>query len=579
LAREWKPQLSQVAPGEDKAGQPPVAGSEVSSSGTGFFVSGQGHIVTNAHVVEGCISVRSSRGELTKISADDASDLALYIASEKPDAFARLRGSRGPRVGESVVAVGFPLNGLLSSDPIVTTGIISALSGLRNDRRSIQIAAPVQPGNSGGPLLGEHGSVVGVVVGKLNAIKVAEAIGDIPQNVNFAVSLGTLQSFLNANDVPYVLDDSQAAKSPTDIAAEATRYTVLIECVTPRGHQASLPGHTELPKHTPPPRSSKMPPIHAQSNWVTFKNEETKGQFKIFRRYAYLGPSFGFPNLIMFNCSQDVSKAPSYLTFVLPKAFQPVSFDRDAWLPKLDVRFLIDGHQSILLSGEYLKSELYFDLNTDTIDDFDKLLVANTLALNFGEKNDIIEFNFMEKMDALFSAYVTETGGTSQLGAMTKYAQSGSGGMGDACRRYQSNTSLKSESAKNDQAALPPPTQLSNSGLSQWEHNGSVVYLTADGAKRRFYYDAPRAGLDAIGVKRGTLLFEGRKDGDRYSGTAYLFSQKCGLQAYAVSGPVASDQSQITITLSGQAPRLDATCKQVGLRNDNLVFRYRANTK
>jgi S1-C subfamily serine protease len=113
----------------------------------------------------------------------------------------------------------------------VTTGIISALSGLRNDRRTIQITAPVQPGNSGGPLLGENGGVVGVVVGKLNAMKVAEVIGDIPQNVNFAVSLGTLQSFLNANDVPYALDDNNATKSPADITAEASHYTVLLECL------------------------------------------------------------------------------------------------------------------------------------------------------------------------------------------------------------------------------------------------------------------------------------------------------------------------------------------------------------
>jgi S1-C subfamily serine protease len=94
-----------------------------------------------------------------------------------------------------------------------------------------KLAAPVQPGNSGSPLLGHNGSVVGVVVGKLNALKVAEVIGDIPQNVNFAVSLRTLQSFLNANDVPYVLDDNNGTKSPADITAEVSRYTVLLECL------------------------------------------------------------------------------------------------------------------------------------------------------------------------------------------------------------------------------------------------------------------------------------------------------------------------------------------------------------
>jgi S1-C subfamily serine protease len=198
----------QVARREEKiAPRPPTPRNEVTSTGTGFFVSEIGHIVTNAHVVEGCQTVRASRGgPLRKVSVDEESDLALYSASEKPDGFARLHCSRGSRAGESVVAIGFPLRGLLSSDPIVTTGIISALSGLRNDRRTIQVTAPVQPGNSGGPLLGENGSVVGVVVGKLNAVKVAEATGDIPQNVNFAVSLGTLQSFLNANSIPYALD-------------------------------------------------------------------------------------------------------------------------------------------------------------------------------------------------------------------------------------------------------------------------------------------------------------------------------------------------------------------------------------
>jgi S1-C subfamily serine protease len=123
----------------------------------------------------------------------------------------------------------------LGSDPIVTTGIISALAGLGNDRRRIQITAPVQPGNSGGPLLDANGSVVGVVVAKLDAIKLAKAIGDIPQNVNFAVSLGTLQPFLNANGVPYELDnsldDSTVTKATADITAEASRYTVALECL------------------------------------------------------------------------------------------------------------------------------------------------------------------------------------------------------------------------------------------------------------------------------------------------------------------------------------------------------------
>jgi hypothetical protein len=70
-----------------------------------------------------------------------------------------------------------------------------------------------------------------VLWAKLDAIEMAKVIGDIPQNVNFAVSLGTLQPFLNANGVPYDLDDSSITKPPVDIAAEASRYTVSMECL------------------------------------------------------------------------------------------------------------------------------------------------------------------------------------------------------------------------------------------------------------------------------------------------------------------------------------------------------------
>jgi S1-C subfamily serine protease len=119
----------------------------------------------------------------------------------------------------------------LASQPIVSTGTISALSGIGDDRRNIQISAPVQPGNSGGPLLGSDGAVVGIVSGKLDAIKVASAINDIPQNVNFAVSVGTLQSFLNANGVAYSLGGGPVKKTNATLAAEASRYTILLECL------------------------------------------------------------------------------------------------------------------------------------------------------------------------------------------------------------------------------------------------------------------------------------------------------------------------------------------------------------
>jgi hypothetical protein len=104
---------------------------------------------------------------------------------------------------------------------------------------------------------------------------------------------------------------------------------------------------------------------------------------------------------------------------------------------------------------------------------------------------------------------------------------------------------------------------------SLWDHNGSIVYLEVSGASRKFYYQIPRSGLP---VTNGTLLFNGRKDGDRYSGTAFVFSTNCSARGYAVNGPVASDKR--SITLYGKAPQVDSSCRVIGYRDDILVFTF-----
>lgn len=107
---------------------------------------------------------------------------------------------------------------------------------------------------------------------------------------------------------------------------------------------------------------------------------------------------------------------------------------------------------------------------------------------------------------------------------------------------------------------------------SYWEHNGSVVSLVADGSTRKFFYAQPRPSLTALGVQSGTLLFDGRKDGDTYSGTAYIFSRDCAPSAYPVSGTVSADSRQVV--MYGKAPRRNATCEVIGFRDDKLVFNF-----
>jgi S1-C subfamily serine protease len=129
------------------------------------------------------------------------------------------------------VVVGFPLHGLLASEANVTTGTVSALAGIGNDTRFLQITAPVQPGNSGGPLLDAGGHIVGIVVSKLDAINIAKATGDIPQNINFAIKDTIAKSFLDSQSVEYETETSSTTREFADIGAAAKKFTLLLECL------------------------------------------------------------------------------------------------------------------------------------------------------------------------------------------------------------------------------------------------------------------------------------------------------------------------------------------------------------
>ena len=229
LAAAWTPSGSGSTL---KKGNPAEAAGPREGSGTGFYVTTDGLLVTNAHVVRGCERITLANGSrLSIVDVDAASDLALLrdIDAEVTTPLA-LRQGRGVRLAESVLVAGYPLAGLLSSGLNATTGNVSALAGLGDDRRRIQITAPLQPGNSGGPVLDQSGNVVGVVVSKLDAVAVASAIGDIPQNVNFAVSLGTLQALLDENSVEYKTRASSVPSSNVDVAELAKSATVQVLC-------------------------------------------------------------------------------------------------------------------------------------------------------------------------------------------------------------------------------------------------------------------------------------------------------------------------------------------------------------
>lgn len=181
-------------------------------SGTGFVVAADGHLLTNAHVVEGAESVRVKKGremyDAKVIGVDRETDLALLKieAQIPPVVFA---GRELGQLGQTVFTVGFPLPDLQGSEPKVTKGILSGLKGLQDAPTSYQIDAAVQPGNSGGPLCDDSGNVIGVVVAKLNAIAVLGATGNMPENVNYAIKKAYVLAFLS--NFPKVVDQVKTA--------------------------------------------------------------------------------------------------------------------------------------------------------------------------------------------------------------------------------------------------------------------------------------------------------------------------------------------------------------------------------
>ncbi len=204
------------------------------SSGTGFVVSREGHVLTNYHVVANCLSIRTStngaQSELSVIATDKNNDLAIVKLSQPRSRVAQFREGRTIRSGDGVVVVGFPLRGVLASEANVTTGTVSAMAGIGNDARFLQITAPVQPGNSGGPALDTNGHVVGVVVGKLNALAIAFATRDIPQNVNFAIKEAVAKAFLDSHSIRYEVASSRKQLEAADIGEMAKQFTVFLEC-------------------------------------------------------------------------------------------------------------------------------------------------------------------------------------------------------------------------------------------------------------------------------------------------------------------------------------------------------------
>jgi len=204
-------------------------------TGTAFIINHDGYALTNYHVIEGCMDIKIAGQETLAevILSDKVNDIALIQVANKSAEVAKFNPEPSQlRQGEDVIVFGYPLNFVLSSGGNLTPGTLSALTGLDNNTSQIQITAPVQPGSSGSPVMDKKGNVVAMVSMMRDDIEISKITGQLGQNVNFAINGQTLKSFLDVNQIPYKTGGGffSSEQSNADIAEEARKWTVLVEC-------------------------------------------------------------------------------------------------------------------------------------------------------------------------------------------------------------------------------------------------------------------------------------------------------------------------------------------------------------
>jgi S1-C subfamily serine protease len=202
------------------------------ASGTGFYISEKGHIITNHHVIDGCKNMKvHSKGKAIvalKIADDKRNDLALLKISERPSHVFAL-SDKSPYPLQSIIAAGFPFGNKLSSTLKFTEGIVSSVAGLGNDYSQIQIDAALNIGNSGGPILDEYGNIVAVAVAKLSLKKILKDYGVIPENINFGVKASAVRNLMEGNAVPFKSPNSVVI-SRQELSKNVTAGTVYLTC-------------------------------------------------------------------------------------------------------------------------------------------------------------------------------------------------------------------------------------------------------------------------------------------------------------------------------------------------------------
>lgn len=213
---------------------PLFKGTRLRGSGTGFFVSAHGHVVTNHHVIDACKGISftpAGSGRLVSelVASDVAKDLALLRVPLITEAFARLRDPGNVQKDEAVVVVGYPLHGKVAIRPILVSGqVFEAKNNPRPGRYPMRI--DVRRGNSGGPVLDQSGLVVGVVVAKINTPHVFAATGKLIRDVGIAIRPQVMLGFLRKHRVDIGTRRGGAPSAGVDLYNHAYAFVGQVGC-------------------------------------------------------------------------------------------------------------------------------------------------------------------------------------------------------------------------------------------------------------------------------------------------------------------------------------------------------------
>ncbi len=220
----------------EEPSEPRVEGRRLAGIGSGFFVAANGSLLTNNHVVDDCavVSISPSAGEMVlarKIAFDQSADLALLRADLSPPAVAAFSTrARGRSAMGQASLVGYPNQGLVPLNPIVTAVEVVGRSRTVHNLPIIVLKGNIRAGNSGGPLLDSGGLVIGVVFAKINSVKVFETTGRTVRHEGYALSTDTVLGFLENQGVDYRTNATQVPQTRPQILSEARPYIAQVGC-------------------------------------------------------------------------------------------------------------------------------------------------------------------------------------------------------------------------------------------------------------------------------------------------------------------------------------------------------------